>query len=59
MKRNFGRDWKGGCKHKKGYENERAPDNLWIIHSPYFVLKIELLMTVLPNFEREAGLKDR
>ena len=27
-------------------------------YSTYFVLKIELLLTMLPNFEREAALKD-
>ena len=30
----------------------------FIENATYFVLKIELLLTILSNFEREAALKD-
>ena len=30
----------------------------FVENSAYFVLKTDLLLTMLPNFEREAALKD-
>ena len=32
--------------------------NEFILYKAYFVLKIELLLTVLSNFERKAAIKD-
>ena len=48
-KRIFGGDF----MHKMGCQSYHFAEN-----PAYFVLKIELLLTVLSNLEREAALKD-
>ena len=53
----FGRDCRGGCMHNQGCEKEEA-STVFLENLEYFVLEIELLLTVLSKFEREAALKD-
>ena len=50
----FDGDYRGGYMHKSKWRNTYR----FVENTAYFVVKLELLLTVLPNFEREAPLKD-